>query len=193
MSVLKLNEQNQGAAMGNPFQDQLLKAGLVNKQQVKQAKTEKKKKARQQANSKAEAVDEVKLKAEQARQEKIERDRELNRQRQEQEQKKQLAAQIRQLIEMNRLEIKDGEITYNFEDDKVIRRILVTDLVQKKIVNGTLAIVRLGEHYELVPRPVAEKILLRDTQSVVVCYDKEQQLDEDDPYAEYQIPDDLMW
>lgn len=179
--------------MGNPFQDQLLKAGLVNKQQVKQAKTEKKKKARQQANSKAEAVDEVKLKAEQARQEKIERDRELNRQRQEQEQKKQLAAQIRQLIEMNRLEIKDGEIAYNFEDNKVIRRILVTDLVQKKIVNGTLAIVRLGEHYELVPRQVAEKILLRDTQSVVVCYDKEQQLDEDDPYAEYQIPDDLMW
>jgi len=179
--------------MGNPFQDQLLKAGLVNKQQVKQAKTEQKKKARQQAGNQAEAKDEVKLEAERARQEKIERDRALNRQKQEQEQKKQVAAQIRQLIEMNRLENQDGEIAYNFEDDKVVRRILVSDLVQKKIVNGTLAIVRFGEHYEVVPRPVAEKILLRDVRSVVVCNDKEQQIDEDDPYAEYQIPDDLIW
>lgn len=177
--------------MGNPFQDQLLKAGLVNKQQVKQARTEKKKKSRQQAGSKAE--DEIKLEAERARQEKVERDRELNRQKQQQEQQKQIAAQIRQLIEMNRLDIRDGEIAYNFEDDKVVRRILVTDLVQKKIVNGTLAIVRLNEHYEVVPRPVAEKILLRDAQSVVVCNDQDQKPDEDDPYAEYQIPDDLMW
>jgi hypothetical protein len=175
--------------MGNPFQDQLLKAGLVNKQQVKQARTQQKKKARQQTDE----VDEIKQQAELARQEKVERDRALNRKKQEEEQQRQIAAQIRQLIDMNRLDISKGEVAYHFEDDKVVKRILVTDQIQKKIVHGSLAIVRRDEHYAVVPRPVAEKILLRDAQSVVVCNDKEQEVDEDDPYADYQIPDDLMW
>lgn len=179
--------------MGNPFQDQLLKAGLVSEQQVKQTRTAKNKQARQQRGSKTEAVDEIRLQAERARQEKAERDRELNRQKLEQEQQKQIVAQIRQLIEMNRVEIKDGEIAYNFEDDKVVRRIFVTDSVQKQIINGRLAIVRLDGQYQVVPRPVADKIHQRDAHCVVVSNDKESQAGENDLYAEYQIPDDLMW
>jgi uncharacterized protein len=178
--------------MGNPFQDQLLKAGLVSKQQVRQAKTEKKK-ARKQAGDQADVMDEVKLEAERARQEKADRDRELNRQKLEQEQQKQIVAQIRQLIEMNRIEIGDGEIAYNFEDDKVVRRIFITDSVQKQVINGRLAIVRLDGQYEVVPRPVADKIHQRDAHCVVVSNDRESQSGDDDPYAEYQIPDDLMW
>jgi uncharacterized protein len=178
--------------MGNPFQDQLLKAGLVSKQQVRQAKTEKKK-ARQHAGDKAGAVDEIKLEAERARQEKAERDRELNRQKLEQEQQKQIVAQVRQLIEMNRVDIRDGEIAYNFEDDKVVRRLFVTDSVQKQIINGRLAIVRLDGQYEVVPRPVADKIRQRDADCIVVSNDRELQREEDDAYADYQIPDDLMW
>ena len=178
--------------MGNPFQDQLLKAGLVSKQQVRQAKTEKKK-ASKQAGDKADVMDEVKLEAERARQEKAERDRELNRQKLEQERQKQIVAQIRQLIEMNRVDISDGDIAYNFEDEKVVRRLFVTDSVQKQIINGRLAIVRLDGQYEVVPRPVADKIHQRDTHCIVVSHDREPHLTEDDPYAEYQIPDDLMW
>lgn len=179
--------------MGNPFQDQLLKAGLVSEQQVKQTRTAKNKQARQQRGKKQEAVDEIRLQAERARQEKAERDRELNRQKLEQAQQKQIAAQIRQLIEMNRVVIRDGEVAYNFEDDKVVRRLFVTDQVQKQIINGSLAIVRLEGQYEVVPRPVADKIRQRDAHCVVVSNDKEPQVEDDDPYADYQIPDDLMW
>ena len=179
--------------MGNPFQDQLLKAGLVSEQQVKQTRTAKNKQARQHRGKKEEAVDEIRLQAERARQKKAERDRELNRQKLEQAQQKQIAAQIRQLIEMNRVDIRDGEVAYNFEDDKVVRRIFVSDQVQKQIINGSLTIARLDGKYEVVPRPVADKIRQRNPDCIVVSNDKESQVAEDDPYAEYQIPDDLMW
>jgi uncharacterized protein len=57
-----------------------------------------------------------------------------------------------------------------------------------------LAVVKLGEGYELVPRIVADKIAQRDEGAVVVANIKSaQQVEEDDPYKDYVIPDDLMW
>ena len=58
---------------------------------------------------------------------------------------------------------------------------------------GQLAIVRLDQGYELVPAKVAEKISQRDPQCVVVLNEARTELDEEDPYADFQIPDDLMW
>mgnify|MGYP006210272989 CR=1 FL=1 len=63
------------------LQDQLLKAGLVDKKQVKQVNKEKRKQTNVARRSSEEVVDEVKQQAEQARLEKVQRDRELNRQR----------------------------------------------------------------------------------------------------------------
>ena len=66
--------------------------------------------------------------------------------------------------------------------------------VQEQIIRGVLAVVKLGEGYELVPRIVADKIAQRDEHAVVVANTKSgQQVDEDDPYKDYVIPDDLMW
>jgi uncharacterized protein YaiL (DUF2058 family) len=108
-----------------------------------------------------------------------------------------IAAQIRQLIENHR-QPKDagqGEVEYNFTDRKVIKKLRVSPAVQQQIVRGQLAIVKLGEGYELVPRVVAEKIALRDQQVVLVANAPStgQQADDDDPYKDYVIPDDLMW
>jgi uncharacterized protein YaiL (DUF2058 family) len=49
--------------------------------------------------------------------------------------------------------------------------------------------------YELVPAIVAEKIKQRDDSYVLVMNDKiqEETSTNDDPYADFQIPDDLMW
>jgi uncharacterized protein YaiL (DUF2058 family) len=45
-----------------------------------------------------------------------------------------------------------------------------------------------------VPAPVAEKIAQRDVDSVVHLNQKvEMQENENDPYADFQIPDDLTW
>jgi len=41
---------------------------------------------------------------------------------------------------------------------------------------------------------VAEKIKQRDPVSVILCEPgTQQQVDENDPYTDYKIPDDLMW
>jgi uncharacterized protein YaiL (DUF2058 family) len=62
---------------------------------------------------------------------------------------------------------------------------------------GQIAIVKLGELYELVPTAVAEKIKQRDEGLVVMLSENTSvstdQVDEDDPYADFKIPDDLMW
>ena len=132
----------------------------------------------------------------QAALEKAERDRELNRQKLEAENKKAIAAQIRQLVEMNRIATDEGETVYNFEDDNKIKQIYVTDELRQQIVNGRLAIVRLDEKYEIVPKGVADKILQRDASFVVVCNEAAanvESADEDDEYADYKVPDDLMW
>lgn len=178
--------------MSNSLQNQLLKMGLVDEKKVKQVKKEKHKQARQQGK-KAAVVDEAKRLAQQVAAQKAERDRELNRQRKEEAERRALAAQIRQLIEVNRLPKDEGEIAYNFTDDNKVKRLYVTEQVQRQLGFGRLAIVMLDGQYELVPTAVAEKIRQRDESCVILCNEPEQHNDEDDPYADYQIPDDLMW
>ncbi|HEY8940830.1 MAG TPA: DUF2058 family protein, partial [Cellvibrio sp.] len=87
-----------------------------------------------------------------------------------------------------------GDVEYNFTDGKLIKKIRVSKLVQEQVVRGVLAVVKLGEGYEVVPRIVADKIAQRDEKFVIVANTKtQQQTDEDDPYKDYVIPDDLMW
>lgn len=178
------------------LQDQLLKAGLIDPKKAKQANKEKRKEANVARRSNEEQVDEIKLSAEQARAEKAERDRELNRQRDLELQQKAIAAQIKQLIQNHRQKkgAGDGDVEYNFTDGKLIKKIRVSKTVQEQIVRGVLAVVKLGEGYELVPRIVADKIAQRDESAIVVANTKStQQVEEDDPYKDYVIPDDLMW
>lgn len=180
-------------AMANPFQEQLLKAGLVSKDKVNKSNKSKYKKAKQQPKNSKTDADELKQQVKQAALSKQERDRELNREKVELDNKKAIAGQIRQLVEMNRIAKDEGETAYNFEVANKIKRIYVTDELHKQIVNGRLAIVSLDEGYELVPKIVAEKIMQRDSEFVVVCNETNQVSDEDDEYADYKVPDDLMW
>lgn len=178
------------------LQDQLLKAGLIDSKKANQANKEKRKETNVARRSNEEKVDEIKLSAEQARLEKAERDRELNRQRDLELQQKAVAAQIRQLIENHRQSKGAGEndVEYNFTHGKLIKKIRVSKTVQEQIIRGVLAVVKLGDGYELVPRIVADKIAQRDEGAVVVANTKAtQQVEEDDPYKDYVIPDDLMW
>lgn len=178
------------------LQDQLLKAGLIDTKKAKQANKEKRKETNVARRSNEEVIDEVKQSAEQARLEKVERDRELNRQRDLELQQKAIAAQIKQLIENHRQPkgAGNGDVEYNFTDGKLIKKMRVSPLVLEQIVRGLLAVVKLGERYEVVPRIVADKIAQRDEKFVVVANTKaESKVDEDDPYKDYVIPDDLMW
>lgn len=181
--------------MGNALQEQLLKAGLIDKNKANKAKSAKHKKMKHQRSNNQTVVDEAKNLAEKAIQEKIKKDRELNRQRNEKAEQKAIIAQIKQLINVNKLSKGNGDdIAYNFEDNKNIKRVYVTQDIHDNIATGRLAIVKVDGQYEIVPAPVADKIKQRDEKYIILRNDPSTQAEEtDDFYSDYEIPDDLMW
>jgi uncharacterized protein YaiL (DUF2058 family) len=180
--------------MAGSLQDQLLKAGLADKKKAKAINKTKKKQAKVERRSKVENVDEAKQQVQQARAEKAQRDRDLNEKKNAEQERKAIAAQVKQLIEVNRISRDGGDLDYNFTDNKKIKKILVDKVMLEQLSRGRLAIVLLNDKYEVVPTVVAEKIKLREPEKVIVCNEAQKvEVDEDDPYADYQIPDDLMW
>ena len=180
--------------MNNPFQEQLLKAGIVNKQQVQKVQQEKNKKKKQQRNKKEIVVDEARLKVQQAAEEKSRRDRELNKNKEEAARKKAISAEIDQLITANRIPRDENcETVYNFEHNKKIKRIYVNEEMKQQIIKGKLGIARIEGRYELVPVSIAEKIKQRNEKHVVLFELEQKTVDNNDPYADYQVPDDLTW
>ncbi|MCM7219214.1 DUF2058 domain-containing protein [Enterobacter hormaechei subsp. oharae] len=174
------------------LQEQMLKAGLVSsKKMAKVQRTAKK--TRVQAREAREAVEENK-KAQ------LERDKQLSEQQKQAVLAKEFRAQVKQLIEMNRITVAKGNITFNFTDGNLIKKIEVDKQTQTQLINGRLAIARLvinakGDcDYAIIPAVVADKIAQRDADSIVLnsALSQEEQ-DEDDPYADFKIPDDLMW
>lgn len=183
--------------MGNSLFEQMKKAGLVDKKKAEKAKRhqyEEQKKKQKPKKGTAEQPSEAKLLAQKAQAEKTERDRQINQQQKEQAERKAIAAQIIQLIETHRVQDQGGDIAYNFTDAQVVKRIYVSEQGVKLLTAGHLAIAKLGEGYALVPMAVAQKIKQRDPQCIIIAdHSAEPVQDEDDPYADYTIPDDLMW
>jgi uncharacterized protein YaiL (DUF2058 family) len=179
--------------MANAFGDQFLKAGLVSKSRLDKAKKSKNRQQKQKQKQKIEVVDEAAVAARQAAAEQAARDRELNRRQKQEAGRRAIQAQVRQLVELNRLPRDDGEVGYNFQDGTAIRKILVTQEIRDKLGRGLLAIARFDDGYEVIPSVVAEKIMLREASCIVSNEPTGQDHDEDDPYADYKVPDDLTW
>jgi len=179
------------------LQEQLLKSGLVSAAKAKSVKSEKFKQNRQQKNSKEMLVDDVKLLALTAKAEKIEKDRQLNELRQQKEEQKNKAAQIKQIVELNRLPQSGDGIAYRFNDNNKIKAIYVEEDMRNSIIRGNMLIVKAAGIYEVVMAEVGDKIALRD-QACVVVDNRMQQSNstveqQNDPYAAYAVPDDLIW
>lgn len=182
--------------MPNSLQDQLKKAGLVDDKKAKQLKRAKSKQEKLARKTKKPSVDEAKLALERARAEKIERDRQLNLEKNRKAEQVALAAQIKQLIAIN-IVAKDGDQKFNFSDANVIKHIYVSQTQIDQLSRGALAIVMQKEgqshSYVLVPMGVAEKIEQRDAKAVIFKAQKNTTNEDDDFYADFQIPDDLTW
>lgn len=164
----------------------MLKAGLVNEKKFKKV-TKRAKKSRVQSR-------EVKAAVEEQKRQQQERDKELNTQKNEARLSKEIQSQVKQLIELNKLNTKDGDIKYNFTDGTLVKSLYVTSLLREQLIKGIVAIARYEDTYVVIPSSVANKIAQRDEQTII-----EQQVassdavDEDDPYADFVVPDDLMW
>lgn len=174
------------------LQEQFLKAGLIDKKKVKQANQEKSTQKKVERRTGTQTVDEARLAALETQRKNAERARELNAERHAAATQKAIMAQIVQMVQQNRQSKGAGDIAYNFTHDNKIKRVYVSAAVQRHLVAGHLVIVCQGESTELVPKVIADKIAERDA-SLVVRVPKSTQIAEDDPYAAFQIPDDLMW
>jgi uncharacterized protein len=177
--------------MSKSLQEQLLKAGFGNAKKLSAINKEKHKE-RVQAGKKGVVVNEASVLAEQNRQAQILRDQELNRQKMEALSKKALAAQVKQIVELNSQQYK-GDVIFNFTDGNLVKRIHVTSKIQQQLVKGLIAIAKLGEHYHLIPIQIAEKVQQRLPETIIVLNQQDEESPEDDPYADFKIPDDLMW
>ncbi len=180
------------------LQDQLLKAGLIDKNKAQKANKDRQKQANLVRKSGASTDNKTRVLAQQEHAKKLARDRDLNLQKQQASNQKAIAAQVKQLIEMNKLDRDQGEIAYNFVYRNKVKNIGVSEEQKNQLTLGRLAIVTLlvnrEYRFEIVPSPVAEKIAQRDVDSVVHLNQKvEMEENEDDAYADFQIPDDLTW
>lgn len=183
--------------MGKSFQDQLLALGLVDKKKAKETKKQQhhKKKKQAKTSQKNKVVDENVLLAQQAEEKKKARARQLNQERDAKLKKREQAAQVKQFVEQNRIEKDEKGIAYRFPVSGKIQRIFVAKDVADKLSDGRLGIVALGEVFEVLPRSVVEKITAIDKKIVVILNERtgDEPDDPEDPYAEYKVPDDLMW
>ncbi|MGF1750107.1 DUF2058 domain-containing protein [Vibrio cionasavignyae] len=167
------------------LQEQMLKAGLVNEKKLKKAKKGSKK-SRVQAREAKAAVEENKAAQ-------LERDKQLNKERDALVLSKEMRAQVKQLLNMNKIDNKNGDIKYNFTDDNLVKSLYVEQETRDQLAKGILSIARYEDTYVVIPTIVAKKIAERDTETVIENDVKEEVAAEDDPYADFVVPDDLMW
>ena len=182
----------------NALQAQLLKAGLVDSK-----KANKISKQSQHAKRTGDASNiEAKKALADAQAKKVAKDQQLNHEKQQLLEQKTLHANIIQMIKQHQLTDTQGEVSYQFVDNSKIKKLYITQKLYEQIVAGHVVIARLEDNsrlgnplnYALLPRPLADRIESKLTGFIVVSNDKSDiELEEDDPYAAYVIPDDLMW
>jgi uncharacterized protein YaiL (DUF2058 family) len=175
------------------LQEQFLKAGLIDKKKVKQANQEKAQQKKVERRTGTQSEDEVRLAVLETQRKNAERARELNAQRDAAATRKAIAAQIGQMVQQNRQSKGAGDIAYNFTHDNKIKRVYVSAAVQAHLAAGRQVIVCQGDTTELVPKLIADKIAERDPSLVVRVNKTTTEIDADDPYAAFRVPDDLMW
>lgn len=177
--------------MSMSLRDQLLQAGLVTAKQARDAERQEQrqhlpKHRRESAPKQAPAP-------EPAQSAKAARDQALNRQQQEKAQRKARQAEIRQLVEQNRLPKLETEEFYNFVDGNKIRRIWADASIRERLGRGEIAIVRHDGRYDLVPAAIAVRIRERDERAVIAHGAAKESTHSDEAYQEYSVPDDLIW
>lgn len=190
-------------AKANALQAQLLKAGLVKKSQVSQVANQQAKARVDKHDPKAAAIaaeaERIRIEAEKARLEKIERDRQIAAERNAERRAGELRAQARQIIADKKVVAK-GEAEYRFNDGEAIRTLLLSEAARKQVIDASLVIAREGETYVLLPRPAAAQVRDRAPELIVLDNAGRDYVEpstgnaEDDAYyAQFQVPDDLMW
>ncbi len=176
---------------GGSLQEQLRQSGLVTSKQLRKA--EKGIHRQEMRVKQGVSIDENKLAVQEAQAAKLAADKKMNAAKNEKAQTKAIFAQVKQLVEMNS-QRQEGDVEYNFTEQGRVKKIYVSNTNKTQLNKGYLAIVKIDDRYDLVPEKVARKIMDRREDVVLYLYDRSSDVvDEDDPYKDFQIPDDLEW
>lgn len=175
----------------NALQAQLLKAGLVDNKKAKKLSKQAVHEQRTGQSSDAE----IKAKIEQDLQQKIAKDQALNLEKKRLLDEKALYAAVVQMIGQHKIKDTDGEMTYQFIDESKIKKIYINQQIYNALVSGSLVIAKDQSSYAILPKALADRINEKLTGFIIVNNSENTQAvtDEEDPYAAYVIPDDLMW
>lgn len=177
------------------LQEQLMKSGLINKQKAKQAQTEKRRKAKQKKKKGSVETSALQVAIDQQKLSQKEQDLEKNRQTQAELDARSAHGKLIQMIAQHCEKNYQGEIDYHFTYANKVKRIAVNEKTQQGLVNGLLAICVLNDEFYLINKEATERLSEIDASVLVALHEKVQvsDIEEDDPYAEFAIPDDLVW
>lgn len=177
--------------MGKSLQDQFLKMGLVDKKKYNKSKKE----AHNKRKTKGDQKDEIKEAVKKGLAEKKQKDLQHNKKKRAEREKKEATAQARQLIETHKIPYDEGNVLYNFKDNNTIKKLYFTEKIIEKLAAGKIGIVKLAGVYQLVPADTIYKLKELNDKMVVLLNtpNNKKETDSEDPYAGYEVPDDLMW
>ncbi len=181
--------------MAGSLRDQLLKAGAASKKQAhkaSQAKRQQTKAAKRGDHSAAAEKAELKQKIAADAEAKAKRDKELNLKREAEKREREQLHAIAQIIKTN-TQKADGDELYNLTLDGKIQRVYVSGSQRQQLTDGKLAVVLHRDSLRLLPVPVARKLAEKIPDQIFIADTATSDAAEDDPYAGYEVPDDLMW
>lgn len=188
--------------MAGSLFDQLKNVGLIDEQKAKKAKKDKQQQAKQNKSQKggkeasAPTLSDAARQAAETARKKAERDRQLNLERQQQQARKAAQAEIRQVVEANRLTDYAGNRQFYFADDRWMKTLNIAPDVRRRLVSGSLRIVRTDGGFALIPQVAAEKVAQRDPSALIpLARADDEAIPEPDRahYARFKVPDDLVW
>ena len=175
----------------NALQAQLLKAGLVDN---KKAKKLSKQAVHEQRTGQSDEA-ELKAQIEKTQQEKLAKDQALSLEKKQVLEQKALKASVIQMISHHKIKDTDGDVTYQFIDESKIKKVYINQQIYNALVAGSLVVAKDQERYAFLPKALADRINEK-MEGFVIKNNSEntaEVTDEEDPYAAYVIPDDLMW
>jgi uncharacterized protein YaiL (DUF2058 family) len=177
------------------LQEQLLKAGLTTEHKAKVAKSEKRK-AQKKKKKKGATSDPSDLQKhiEQTKLEQQKKAEELNKAKQTELKEKEQVARVKQILEHHNQDEIRGDVTFNFTYKNKVKELDVNEQTKQALAKGRLAICVLEEQFYVLQDEPARKIAEVDEKYIVFHVEDENNgPDDDDPYAGYEVPDDLVW
>ncbi len=180
--------------MANSLQDQLLKAGLATPDQARNNRTGK----RKQRKAGKPRDDSVQREAARRQAAQVERDRALNAKREADRLNKETRLRIREMILAVSTKAEGADIPYNVLHGSKVRRIYINSEQREGLNSGKFAVATAKGRHHVVTMALADEItkLMPDyfVYRPKLADEAEAPSEQaDDPYADYKVPDDLMW